>query len=225
MVRAWPSFPYESYPAISLPMPTRLDANLSDVIAARATARDLSPRSLSMEDLSTLLFCAYGETRDETASGFPRRFRVIPSGGAMYPLEIYVHATRIDGLKNGIYHYAPTGHLLHSLVEGDSTRRLSAALVQGRLALESSLLVFVTAIIERAEFKYGERAYRFALIEAGHLAQNFVLAAHAIGGGAVTVGGYFDREVDSILGLDGLRQSTIYILAFGGRGGADWVGL
>jgi nitroreductase len=54
------------------------------------------------------------------------------------------------------------------------------------------------------------------LLEAGHVAQNLNLVATALGLGCVNIGGYFDREIDEYLDLDGITHSTIYMLAIGG---------
>ena len=75
--------------------------------------------------------------------------------------------------------------------------------------------LFVTAEFARSTFKYGERGYRFVLLEAGHLAQNVNLAAAGLGLGCLDVGGYYDRQVDEWLGLDGVTHSTVYLLALG----------
>jgi SagB-type dehydrogenase family enzyme len=63
--------------------------------------------------------------------------------------------------------------------------------------------------------KYGLRGYRFALLEAGHVGQNLVLAATGLGLGAVPLGGYYDRPTDELLGLDGVNESTLYLVAVG----------
>ena len=72
-------------------------------------------------------------------------------------------------------------------------------------------MIFVAAVFGRTRFKYGVRGYRFALLEAGHVGQNVLLAATALGLGAVPLGGYYDRLTDEFLGLDGVNESTLYI--------------
>lgn len=225
MTQMTPSFGYEGYPAHPLPPAPKLEAAFSEVVLGRQTARDIGPCRLTDEQLAALLFYSVGETRDETASGFPRPFRVTPSGGAMYPLELYIHANRAERLESGVHHYHPGRHVLRRLIEGDQTRRLSAGFVQHTLPLECGVLVFITGVFERSTFKYGERGYRFTLLEAGHVAQNLVLTASALGLRAVTVGGFFDRDVDELLGLDGLEQSTLYVVAIGAPTGRDWLGI
>lgn len=216
MAQLWESLPYSGYEAIPLPEhPLPLTISLEQALRERATARSIAPRRLSLDEVATVLHYAYGVTRDNAGTVFPRPFRMVPSGGGLYPLELYFHSVNIDGLKPGLYHFNPVQRCVRLLREGDDSRRLSEAMVQGQLALDSSLLLFVTAVFERSTFKYADRGYRFALIEAGHVAQNTSLAASALGLGTVVIGGYFDREIDKILELDGLCQSTIYMIGLG----------
>jgi SagB-type dehydrogenase family enzyme len=174
-----------------------------------------------LKQIGTLFFYAYGVTRKNTDTSFPRPFRVVPSGGALYPLELFFHTAHLEGHPSGIYHYNAAEHCVRHLHEGDDTHRISLGLVQPELAQEASLIIFLTAIFERSTFKYGERGYRFILLEAGHVAQNINLVTNALGLGCVNIGGYFDRDIDDYLDLDGITHSTIYMIAIGGeRNGA-----
>ncbi len=216
MMRLRESLPYEGYPIIELPTTyTPLTMELGEALRTRQTARVMGPTPLTLENVATLLHHAYGITRDLRKSGFPRPFRMIPSGGALYPLEIYFHTSQVTDLDAGLYHYNPTKNHLRFLRPGDETQRLAGALVQRNLATDSSLIFFITAIFERAIFKYNNRGYRFIFLEAGHLVQNLNLVATGMGLGCTNIGGYFDRDVDEFLGLDGLNHSTIYLNAIG----------
>src|SRR5829696_9188569 len=93
--------------------------------------------------------------------------------------------------------------------------RITRSLIQMDLALGSAAIIFVSAIFVRSTFKYGDRGYRFVLLEAGHLAQNAILTAAELGLAAAPIGGYMDREVDDYLDIDGLNESTIYIMLIG----------
>jgi len=217
MARMLQSFDYEQYPEIQLPQSrTRLDLDMQSAISARVSGRDLTPVRLTLEQVATLLANCYGVTRDNEGTDFPRPFRIVPSGGALYPLELYFHSAHVEELEAGHYHYNPMRGSLRFLRYGDESRRLSESLVQRNLALDCSLLLFITAVFERSAFKYGERGYRFVLIEAGHVAQNLALTATAMGLGCLTIGGYADRQIDELLGLDGVSHSTIYMAGIGG---------
>lgn len=212
----WDTLPYEGHDEVALPrgMPS-LDPRLRDAIAGRVTAREIAPAAMSLAQLATVLEAGYGVTRSNADGAFPRPFRTVPSGGALYPLELYVHTSHVDGLTAGLHHFDPRAHALRLLQRGDCARQISEALVQPQLAVSVSALVFVTAIFERSVFKYGNRGYRFLLLEAGHVAQNINLVAAALGLGCVNIGGFFDRDVDRFLGLDGVCHSTLYLVGIG----------
>ena len=95
---------------------------------------------------------------------------------------------------------------------------VAGALVDPSLAERSAVLLVVTAMVWRTRFKYGLRGYRFALLEAGHLVQNVVLAAAALDLPAVPLGGWYDRRLDALVGADGLDEASVYAVAVGGRG-------
>ncbi len=212
------SLPYEGYPRVELPAPLATPtASLSETILNRMSIRNFSPRIFSLEEVATLLHYAYGVTRDNQGTAFPRPFRVVPSGGALYPLEIFFHCVDVDGIDPGLYHYNAAGHHIRRLREGDERQFFSESIIQPDVALESSLMIFMTAMFERTVFKYGDRGYRFTFLEAGHVAQNMNLVATALGLGCVNIGGFYDREIDEFLGIDGLTHSTLYMLAIGGK--------
>jgi SagB-type dehydrogenase family enzyme len=73
----------------------------------------------------------------------------------------------------------------------------------------------LTGVFERTILKYGERGYRFVLLEVGHIAQNLCLLAEEMGLGAVCLGGFYDREVETVLGIDGTDESILYLVAVG----------
>jgi len=218
MSRLYESLPYVGYPVVDLPRTfSPLPHSLEQAITSRTSVRNFSPCSLTLEKISTILFFAYGITRSAEDPSLPRSFRVVPSGGALYPLEIFFHSACIEGLQAGLYHYNPVAHHLRFLRNHDDTERLSASLVQPELAQDAAIIIFLTALFERSTFKYGNRGYRFILLEAGHVAQNLNLVTTALGLGSVNIGGYFDREVDDFLEVDGVTHSTMYIIAIGGK--------
>src|SRR5205814_8594525 len=122
-----------------------------------------------------------------------------------------------DGAPPGLYHYGPLDHLLEQLRDGEQDG-LADALVFRDLLDGCAVVLVVTAMFWRTRFKYGLRGYRFALIEAGHLAQNVLLAATALRLPAVPVGGFYDRRLDDFLAVDGVDESSLYSVFVGGHG-------
>lgn len=212
------SLPFEGYPQVPLPTPLTIPAvSLTEAILSRTSVRNFSPRTFSLEEIATLLHYAYGITRDNQGTNLPRPFRVVPSGGALYPLEIFFHCTNIEGQTPGLYHYNAAGHHIRRLREGDERQAIAESIIQPDVAQESSLVVFITAMFERTVFKYGDRGYRFTLLEAGHVAQNMNLVSTALELGCVNIGGFYDREIDEYLEIDGVTHSTVYMLGIGGK--------
>ena len=207
---------YEQYPSYKLSDELEvLDCNLGDAMKWRVTAREIEPINISFRQLSSLLFFAYGVTRTNEDNDFPHPFRTVPSAGGLYPLEIYFHHNYVDGLEAGLYHYSPMRHEIRHILRGDQTRKIQEILIQPELAIKSSIIIFITAMFERSSFKYGERCYRFANTEAGHVAQNINLAATGMKLGTVNIGGYLDKQADGFLRLDGVTSSTLYMTAIG----------
>jgi SagB-type dehydrogenase family enzyme len=212
------SLPFDGYPRIELPRsfpPFQL--SLTEAITMRSTERALWPCPVPLDQLAAILHHAYGVTRLNEGTTFPRPFRTVPSAGALYPLELFFHTAHTEGLTPGLYHYNPSENCLRMLREGNETQRIADAFIQPSIGLDASVILFITAVFERTIFKYEDRGYRFVMLEAGHVTQNVNLSANALRLGCINVGGFRDREIDNFLELDGVTQSTIYIIGIGGR--------
>lgn len=187
-------------------------ATLAEAIEARRSRREFAPDALALRDLATVLHAAYGVTG--AIEGTPQTLRTVPSGGALYPLELYCASHRVEGLGLALHHYDPLRHGLEFVrpldaPAGDDLTPYGAALS------ESAAVIAMSAVFWRSRFKYGARAYRFTLIEAGHVAQNILLAAAALGLSALPVGGFYDRDVDAFLGIDGIYEASLYLVSLG----------
>jgi SagB-type dehydrogenase family enzyme len=204
-------------PETALPPPRRPELPLWDAIAARRSRREFSEVPVAAAELAALLHAGYGVTHTleapEGHRGLP--LRAVPSGGALYPLELYVAALRIEGLETGLYHFDPLRPGLTVVRAGVSVEEVAALSTYPEIVAGCGALVLVAAIFGRTRFKYGLRGYRFALLEAGHVGQNVVLAATGLGLAAVPLGGFYDRLTDEFLGLDGVNESTLYTIAVG----------
>jgi SagB-type dehydrogenase family enzyme len=184
-----------------------------DAIRARRSSRIFGTRPLAVNELAKLLAFGYGTVSEPVNGDEPRR-RTCPSGGALYPLELYVAAKRVDGLPTGLYHYEVDGHALELVHVGDVTPRLARAAHTPELA-DVPAIVVLTGVPLRTRVKYGERGYRFLLLEAGHAGQNMLLTATALELAAVPIGGFIDDEVDDVLHIDGVEEISLYLVAFG----------
>jgi SagB-type dehydrogenase family enzyme len=194
-------------PGVDLPQADIGRMPLEAALTQRRSGAAAEPGVLSAEHLAALLAAAY-----RSIGGL----RPAPSGGALYPLELYVVVLAVESLEAASYHYDPFRHRLERIGPGVRAE-VGAALVDPALAENASALVVITAMFWRSRFKYGLRGYRFALLEAGHVVQNIALAATALRIPALPLGGFYDRRVDDVVGADGLDEATVYAVLLGGR--------
>jgi SagB-type dehydrogenase family enzyme len=204
-------------PQRELPPPRRPDLPLWEAIAARRSCRDFADAPIDARDFATLLQAAYGVTPTLGEADGPRSLplRAVPSGGALYPLELYAAVLRVDGLAKGLYHFDPLRPGLAVVLDALGSDEVASLSTYPEIVRGCAVLIFIACVFGRTRFKYGLRGYRFALLEAGHVGQNVLLAATALRLGAVPLGGYYDRPTDEFLGLDGVNESTLYTLAVG----------
>ena len=202
-----------SAPVVRLPSPGSPIGQLEDALRRRASERSFGAGPIELGAAASLAWAAYGAARSSALG--PRR--TVPSGGALYPLELYLLALRVDGLDAGVYHYDPPRHVLCRLAGLPSAGELERLTPFPELLVPAALVLLVTAVFWRSRFKYGLRGYRFSLLEAGHVGQNALLAASALGLAAVPVGGVYEGRVEKLLGVDGVDESLVYALSFGQR--------
>ena len=185
--------------------------SLWEAIARRRSIREFSDLSISFLEISQLIWATQGITLK--AHGFD--FRASPSAGALYPIETYLVAKRVEGIPTGLYHYDVKEAQLTLLREGHFGKELSQAGL-GQEMLEEAACVFAwTAIVGRSKWKYRERAYRYIYMDVGHIGHALYLAATALDLGCCTVGAFFDDEVDRVIGVDGKNEISVYLGAVG----------
>jgi SagB-type dehydrogenase family enzyme len=203
---------HEHRPSIGLPPAPLPRARFRDILERRRSTLAAHRHPLRLAELGAVLRAAYAAA----PRGAVGLRRPVPSGGALYPLELYVIALAVDGLDPCVAHYDPTRHRL-SLLGAATANDLRATLVDETVVDRTAALVVVTGMFWRSRFKYGARGYRFALLEAGHVVQNAVLVAAALELAALPLGGFYDCRLDGLVGADGLDEASVYALLLGGR--------
>ncbi|MGC8895068.1 MAG: SagB/ThcOx family dehydrogenase, partial [candidate division WOR-3 bacterium] len=182
---------------ISLPDPPRLNMPVSEAIRARRSIRSYRRDPITLKELSALLFYSGGVTGDK--QGTP--LRAAPSAGARHPTEILVVAYRVEGLEPGIYRYDWLDHMLWTQAKGNLDKDLGIACLEQEFVGDCACVIVFTSKIQRTLDKYGQRGFRYAVMDAAAAAENLSLAAVALGYGTVWVGAFDDDAVSGILGL------------------------
>jgi SagB-type dehydrogenase family enzyme len=191
--------------ALTLPLPDVAGGGglpLEHALARRRSIRSFAPGELGREETSHLLWAAQGIT--EAATGR----RTAPSAGALYPLELSIVTS------DGIFRYLPTSHALERVLARDDRKALAHASLEQDAVAEAAVDVVIAAVPERSAVKYGDRAERYLLLEAGHVAQNLLLEATSLGLGAVPIGAFDDDAVARVVRLRS-GERPLYIVAVG----------
>jgi SagB-type dehydrogenase family enzyme len=177
--------------------------SIEETLNKRRSVRDYKTGSLSLEQVSQLLWAASGRNLYR---------RTAPSAGATYPLEIYLVAGKVEGLEPGIYHYSFSRHSLEMTKEQDLRSRLSRAALGQEMIEEAPVNIIIAADYGRTTNHYGQRGIRYVHMEVGHVGQNISLQAIALRLGTVMVGAFEDEEVKEVLGI---KEEPLYIIPVG----------
>jgi SagB-type dehydrogenase family enzyme len=175
---------------------------LSESLLERRSVRSYSPETITEEDLSLLLASACGIS--DPVNGL----RTAPSGGATYPLDLYVVS------ETGVEEYVPEDHSLVVIKEGDTRSSLAHHSYRQSFIARAPVTFVICADYPRITSRYRDRGIRYAILEAGHIAQNIHLACVSLGYGSVAVGAYDDDDVANALGIEG-RGHVIYLVTAG----------
>ena len=210
-------------PTVRLPKP-EFGGDFSDVLLKRRTWRRFGSGPVASADLATTLALAVG-VQQWVSTEFGRLpLKTSPSGGARHPIEAYVCVRRVTGVRPGLYHYAADAHALERIRGGDLSSRLRVWMPHSGYFAKAAFVVVLTAVLERQVWRYPyARAYRAALAEAGHVCQTFCLAATWRGLAPFCLMGLDDAAIEQDLGIDGVRETVLYVAGAGTRPrGAVW---
>lgn len=210
----------KTYPTLSrkklLPI-ERIDLALGEALLMRRSVREFQESPIPYQTLSNLLTHSAGINSifRIDGNGSKTGFRAYPSAGALYPLEIYILINRVDDVAAGLYHYNVRSSCLECLYEGETAALVDKYKVRDQAIKETNTTLFVTAVFKRTTYKYGDRGYRFIMMEVGHLFQNISLVAVALGLGTCEIGGCEDDELNSMLQIDGVNEAIVGEIAIG----------
>ena len=184
-----------------------------DAIRGRRSRRKYTGESMTIEELSYLLWGTQGVSRS-----FPRdpgALRTAPSAGARHPFETYLFINGVKDIATGLYRYLPLDHKLYLLYsDPELLNRVSDAFFR-QYVLNCSIAFIWTAIPYRTEWRYSIVSPKLIAIDVGHVCQNLYLAAESIGAGTCAIGAYDQGKMDALLRVDGTDEFTIYLATVG----------
>jgi len=177
------------------------EMSVEEAIAQRSSSRHFKDEEISFQDISQLLWAAYGEGS-------------VPSAGGIYPLMIYLAAKKVELLKPGVYRYFPQTQSLSGVLDGPVGRELSLA-AEGQIFLkEAPAIVVIAAEYQEITRKYGQKGMIYTYLEAGHCGQNIYLQAQSLALGTVAVGAFDQEQVRLVLNISA-DEEILYLMPVG----------
>jgi len=193
------------------------EESITSVINLRKSIRSYQKIALSLSELSYLLWCTQGIK--EIISDIATK-RTVPSAGARHALETTLLINNVEGLKPGLYRYLSMEHQLGVIKKDNQIVDKIVKASFGQDFIKNSAVNFIwTAVIYRMKWRYGERAYRYIFLDAGHVAQNLYLSAESIKCGTCAIAAFSDDEMNRILDVDDKEQFVIYMATVGKKKG------
>jgi len=215
--KEWKEIGYKEYPRmpkVQLPKNFLNLGEFENALKQRHSTRNFNPNAeINLQQLSTLLYYSAGfKPQKKENWNLVRKF--YPSGGARYPLEVYLGIRKVNSVNPGIYHYNIKEHSLENIGVKEWLDELLPALYYP-WSRDASVIFIIAAAWDRNFIKYKDRGYRIVLMEAGHMAQNLVLTASALNIGCCNLVGFHNKEINRILDIENVGESALYMTVLG----------
>ncbi len=182
---------------------------LESMMLKRRSTRAYSGADLILDELKAVLDFTY-----QTEHYLPQGLDRAPDYFDLSLIETFVAVSGVDGLDEGCYYYAPKAQELRQIRFKNFRRELHFLCLKQDLGRDAAALIFHTADLTKAVDRYGDRAYRYLHMDAGHLGQRLNLAAVRLGVGVCGIAGFFDNQVNEVLGIP-TDEAVLYITTLG----------
>lgn len=154
---------------------------------------DLPPAPLLKESLSQLLQFSMGLAAHKESGGSTWAVRCNASSGNLHPTETYlVLPPMMQSTQTTVMHYAPKNHELELLCNIDTPFWDSLP--------QNSFLIGFASITWREVWKYGERAFRYTQLDAGHAWQSLEVSAKMLGWKLTRLDSISDADINTLFG-------------------------
>lgn len=154
---------------------------------------------------------------------YTQNLRSYPSGGGLYPIEMYMYIQNVEGIPEGSYLYNPIHNRLIQLKNAVPLEKIEELLPMTSVKVDPNnmslkncnVLLFLVANFQYSSYKYGKLAYKLAILEAGHIGQNIQLVSTALNKKNTALCGFYDDKVEDFFGLDRTQKVCLYVFAIG----------
>lgn len=198
--------PYKLYQDVQkVPLPEEVMLTLNHLEATTdPTLRDIGHFLWYVFGLTQ--FCQSNiYTEDMKFTNLYRRF--VPSGGGLYPNELYMYL-KVEGLPTGMYHYDAAHHHLALLREGNFDSYVTKALGNRSDISACFGVVFVSTMFWKNFFKYHNFSYRLQGLDAGVLIGHLQEVTKRFGFTNSVHFQFLDQAMNHVLGLSEQEESV-----------------
>jgi SagB-type dehydrogenase family enzyme len=133
--------------------------------------------------------------------------------GHLYPVDVYLVLLAPELPESGVYYYHSLLHRLYEIRSGRLTGELAKAGLATPMLQRASALVLLTGVFPRNAQRFGNRGYRYTMLEAGMLAERFGQCASQLGLTASCAPEFVDDELNRLLGIDGIDEAVVLGIA------------
>ncbi|MBW4647699.1 MAG: SagB/ThcOx family dehydrogenase [Kastovskya adunca ATA6-11-RM4] len=183
--------------------------DLEQTLIKRRSTRAYSGADLTLAELKALLDFTYQPQNyvEQALDGSPDYF-------SLNLIETFIAVSGVTDLDEGCYYYAPKAQELRQIRFKNFRKELHFLCLGQELGRDAGAVLFHTADLQSAVAQYGDRVYRYLHMDAGHLGQRLNLAAIHLGMGVSGIGGFFDNQVNEVLGIPA-DEAVLYITTLG----------
>ncbi|MDM9379212.1 SagB/ThcOx family dehydrogenase [Chlorogloeopsis sp. ULAP01] len=183
--------------------------DLEVTILKRRSTRAYNGDYLTFDELKALLDFTY-----QPQHYIEQNLDISPDYFDLNLIETFIAVSGIEGLEAGCYYYAPKAQELRQIRFKNFRQELHFLCLGQDLGRDAAAILFHTADLKAAVAQYGDRVYRYLHMDAGHLGQRLNLAAIRLGLGVSGIGGFFDDQVNEVLGIPA-DEAVLYVTTLG----------
>lgn len=202
---------YKHYPIYKTTLFNKIDGYFFDhLLDKRKSSNEIAKNKLTLSTIGYILKCGYGL---QSQINERKDHRTVPSAGKKYPLEIYLFLFKpLEECVPGVYHYNIKDHGLELILHVEFSKEDIKSFTPVEWLQESNVMICITGVFGKTVAKYGNRGYRFVLLEAGHVAQNILLSGTEREVSIIPIGGVNEKEVEDVIGLHSDSEKIVYTL-------------
>jgi SagB-type dehydrogenase family enzyme len=198
---------FEGFPWVELPAPS---TDQQKPLASQRQAPDAGGFLSALANCLHLACGAMPPSREDKETG---DYRANYSVEQLYPVDVYVLALRAPGLDQGAYYYHAPSHRLYRNLSSRVDDPLAGGGLAETLLKQSAVVIACVGAFKRSAWRFGERGYRYTLIECGILVERLCSTAEHHGLGAQRVPAFVDDNINRLLDLNGVDEAVLFLVS------------